>query len=240
MRREKLQEKIHELIRSWYPLYANNSLQGPKRFITRYWLSRSKTAQIEFQAIRTLQSSLQSQPTVAPQPETFKRIQKRVTTDVQFGQIFSRQRQPWAIPLGLLIVAGILLWQALPPVITLAWSAQGQDLTTFKVYRGISDASAPITADDFVLIGEVPADSTDNTYTITDTPLFPGNNILYRIDAVNEQGFLATTKTLTGNGIEALFSQVTLALIAFFVVYVLWYLLRPALVASNPSRFILN
>jgi hypothetical protein len=235
-----LQEKLRQLVGSWYPLYANNTLSRPKRMVTRFWLSRSKTAQIEFQAIRTLQSSLLSQPTLAPKPEALKRIQEKVTTDVQTGRIFSRQWQPWAIPLGLLIVAGILLWQALPPVITLAWSAQGQELKTFKVYRGISDASAPITGDDFVLIGVVPADSIDNTYTITDAPLLPGKNILYRIDAVNDQGILATTRTLAGNGISALLGQIALMLIALFVVYVLWYLLRPGLVANIPDWYILN
>jgi len=221
-------------------MYANNTLSRPKRLVTQFWLSHNQAAQIEFRAIRTLQSSLHSQPTLAPKPEAFQLIQQRVTADVPTEQILDRQWKLWAIPLGLLIVAGILLWQALPPVITLVWSAQGQELTTFKVYRGLSNAAGPITVEDFILIDEVPADSLNNTYTFKDVPLLPGTQVVYRIDAVDEQGLLATTKTLASNGVHVLLSQVTLMIIGLFIIYVLWILLRQSPFGYKPQWHLLS
>ncbi len=235
-----IQNKIRNQIRSWYPLYANGTLLWPKRWVVRLWLSRKHIARSELRAIQSLQASVRDQPILTPRPETLLRIQARVQSQYQTSPMPSRQWQLWAIPLGLLIVAGILLWQALPPVITLAWSAQGQEVETFRVYRGIAGEKASLAGDNFILVNEVPADSIDNTYTFTDAPLLPGNNIIYRIDAVDEQGLLATTKTLTGNGINALLGQVTLMVIGIFIVYVLWYLLRQGLVANNPNWYVLN
>ena len=235
-----LQNKLRNQIRSWYPLYANQTLARPKRWVVRLWLSRNHVARSELRAIQSLQASVRDQPILTPRSETLLRIQARVQSQYQTGPMPSRQWQLWAIPLGLLIVAGILLWQALPPVITLVWSTQGQEVQSFKVYRGIASDHGGVVGDNFVLVNEVPADSIDNTYTYTDAPLLPGSKVVYRIDAVDELGLLATTRTLVGNGDNALLGQVTLMVIGLFIVYVLWYLLRQGLVANNPNWYVLN
>lgn len=183
---------------------------------------------------------LHGQRSLSPRPEIYQNLQAQLIDQKQFAPSPVRQRQLWAIPLGLLIVAGILLWQALPPGITLAWSTQAQEVQTFRIYRGNAGENAGLAEDKFVLVNEVPADSFDNTYTFTDVPLLPGNDIVYRIDAVDKQGLLATTKTLVGSGVNALLGQITLMVIGLSIVYVLWFLLRQGLVANNPHWYVLN
>ena len=131
-----LQSRLHKQISSWYPQYANRTLPGLKRRLVSWWLSHNQVARNEYHAVQSLQQVLHGQRSLSPRPEIYQNLQALLINQKQFTPTPVRQRQLWAIPLGLLIVAGILLWQALPPGITLAWSTQGQEVQSFRVYRG--------------------------------------------------------------------------------------------------------
>jgi len=237
----KLLEEISNRIRSWLPLYTNGSLPVIKRWVVTLALRYSRSIKDDYQSFEFFRSRFINQPVFKPRSEVYLQIQNMVASQVQVPRKRQLDFKLWAIPVSLLIFAGVLLWQSLPPVISLGWSSQSQNVQSFKVYRLSSGRIYSEEDNNYQFLKEFPADLDEDTYTFTELPVFPGKEVIYRIDAIDEHGLVATTRTLVSDGLEALIGQLSLLIVVAFILYIVLFLLRHGLLYDLPKwpRFFL-
>jgi len=104
------------------------------------------------------------------------------------------------------VVVLIVLWSLFQPGIMLEWSVAGGPLTGFRVYR------APVGSADSGLLGEVPAEAAVQDYAYLDARLWPGQQYVYRVEAVGAEGQAAASQAIRVDGLAALPAQVAILL----------------------------
>jgi len=223
---------IQKIFQSLLPTYANNTLSPLKRWIVTRWLKRDTAARAELRALQHLHEALQAQPLALPSPEVLRTLQSRIHTPtarlaaVQLERGFWRT---WAGGMALIFLSLALFWNVLPPGVVLQWSAEGGEPAAFRVYR----AEASDRAGDFELVREISAMPDAHTYTFRDFLLLPGQEYLYRIEVIDQNG-LSTSQTIMSDALETLPGQLVLLLslsIAGYGISLAW---------QKPKRLILQ
>jgi hypothetical protein len=104
----------------------------------------------------------------------------------------------------------------------LQWSVEGEGAQGFHVYRATVEPGRTAEASDFVLLDEVPVRSGKEAYSFTDVRLLPGQEYVYRVEVLNQQGWPAASQTVTGRSADALPGQIAMLLVFLFAAYSLW------------------
>ena len=211
---------IRKTLRVLLPTYVNDTLPPFSRKIVDLWLKWDAPAHAEVQALQHLRKAVQTQPVAVPSGDVWRRIHVEVRTSnglsspVRVGVGFW---QMWVGGMSLVILSLILLWNFLPPGVVLQWSAQGGAPATFRVYRSVSGQNQ-----DFELVKEI--DAHDNitslnarVYTYRDFLLLPGQEYVYRIEVIDENGVSASQMVMS-DAMKVLPGQLTLMLSLLMVV----------------------
>jgi hypothetical protein len=206
---------LHKLL----PGYVNGSISRWQRWLVARWLQRDAEAQAAYENLLRLQKAVRRQPEFVPPPAVLQSIRAQIQIPV--NQPAAARRSQLA-PAWLLWVAGLalaffLLWQVQPPGIVLEWLVQGSSPEQFLVYRAAlaDDMAAATPADEaFVLLNEIPAAAVAQSYTFTDLRPLPGQQYVYRVVAIDEQGLPAASQTIIANGLDALPGQIVLLSLA--------------------------
>jgi hypothetical protein len=206
---------IREYFLSLIPEYTNNSLGPVKSWILSWWLKFDPSAHAELKSFQHLRDAVNSQPLTAPSSGVYHRIQ----VGIQASSNSSPKSESgfwvaWAGGMTLIFLSIILLWNVLPPGITLQWSVQGGQPAKHRVYR----AEATRGNENFELVYEIPAASDTHIYTFKDILLIPGKEYVYRIEVVDQNGLSSDSQTVKSNALEALPGQ--LALLASLIITV--------------------
>jgi len=140
-----------------------------------------------------------------PSVDVFRRIQ----AVVQISPKSSIQPGFWKTWVGgmvLILLSAIILWHVIPPGIVLQWSAQGGQPETFRVYR----ADTIHGTGDFELVHEVAATPDAQVYTFRDFLLVPGEEYVYRVEVIDQNGLASSSQTIMSHATEALPGQLAL------------------------------
>lgn len=232
MIRKKLNEQRNHLLAG----YVNETLNPFQRKVVQLWLKQNEQARIKAANLQRLQTAVRHQPQLNPPSAVLQQIRSRMQADPHSQPIVQTQAaRPtlWATRLAfsrpVLVLSTIafiltlsLLWQTLPPGIVLRWSVEGEGAQGFHVYRATIEPGRTAEASDFVLLDEVPVRGEKEAYSFTDVRLLPGQEYVYRVEVLNQQGRPAASQTVSGRAVEALPGQITMALIVLFAAYSLW------------------
>lgn len=203
----------------WLPAYAGGQVHGWRRLMLRLWLKRDAAARKQLGQIKAMRREIRRQPQEQPPAEVFLKIQAAIAKEEQPVRIPSRPIAVWAAAVVVIALATLLLvWQALPPGISLEWSVEGALPQAFRVYR------APVTADSlapsqpFTLLDELQANEAEAAYRFTDWLPLPGQEYVYRVEALDQSGQPTASQTVIGRGVDALAGQLlTLAAICLLL-----------------------
>ena len=196
---------IRKYFHSLLPEYANDALGPVKQWIISWWLKTDSAAQAELQSIQHLREAVHTQPMSTPSVDVFRRIQ----AVVQISPKSSIQPGFWKTWVGgmvLILLSAIILWHVIPPGIVLQWSAQGGQPETFRVYR----ADTIHGTGDFELVHEVAATPDAQVYTFRDFLLVPGEEYVYRVEVIDQNGLASSSQTIMSHATEALPGQLAL------------------------------
>lgn len=225
-----IKNKITQQLNILLPAYVNETLNPVQRKLVEFWLNRNEQARHTAENLRTLQRAVQRQPRHSPPPAVFERIKAQISVQADSSAALNRPAQTPSLgfPILLLtivslVLAAVIMWQALPPGIVLQWSVEGHAPEAFRVYRADAGASADLSQ--FELLEELPASETAE-YTFTDFRLLPGQNYVYRVEGLNEAGQPAASQTIAGRGIDALPGQLAITLVLIFTGYCCWHIFR--------------
>jgi hypothetical protein len=218
---------IRKPLASLLPEYANNTLGPVKRRIVAWWLKRDAAARAELHALQHLHDAMQAQPVMVPAPDGLRTLQTRIRAQATSGLANARPTtrpghgfwRAWAGGMALVVLSLILLWNVLPPGVVLQWSAQGGEPITFRVYRAASNEPG-----DFELVREISAreDSAEpdaRVYTFRDFLLLPGQEYLYRVEVIGQNGLTSTSQTIISDAMEALPGQLAVLLSLIIIAY---------------------
>lgn len=229
MIRKKLNEQLNHLL----PGYVNETLNPFQRKVVQLWLERNEQARIKAANLQRLQTAVHRQPRLSPPPAVLQQIQSRIQAQSHNQSVVQppTTRPAFSRPVLLLSVIAFvlilaLLWQTLPPGIVLQWSVEGEGAQGFHVYRATVKQGRTAEPSDFVLLDEVPIRSRKEAYRFTDVRLLPGQEYVYRVDVLNQQGRPAASQTVNGRAVEALPGQMAMALVVLFAAYSLWTMRR--------------
>ncbi|MDX1616728.1 MAG: hypothetical protein R3300_20645 [Candidatus Promineifilaceae bacterium] len=221
---------LQQELRQWLPNYLNGHLGRPQRWLVQIWLRWSSDGRAHLATHRAVRRAARRQPIADPDPELLSQIRARVLARTQPRPVPTSAKRPVLarrffvfVELLLVLLAVALIWQALPPGNVLQWT-HNAPAETFRVYRApISEAQ-----DNYVLVREIPADPQDESYQILDLQLTPGQDYIYRIEAVQPSGFLAVSDPIVASAGSTLARQLLAVLTLILVALLLYASLRPA------------
>jgi hypothetical protein len=219
---------IRARLTAYLPEYANGTLGAPRTWILERLLTRDSKIREELHHLKSIQSVVYKQSELTPDPSVYGKIRAAVQATPVESKTNWRPSLVWIPIVGLLIVAGIMLWRVLPPGLVIQWSVEGEVPTSFRVYRAPSSSAS---ADDFTLIGELTAEPGVASYGYTDLLLLPGQQFSYRVEGYNPAGRLATSQVMVGNSFEAVPGQVMLLMlitVGGMGVFIFYRQLKPA------------
>lgn len=217
-----LSDRILNIIRNYYPALVNGTVHPFVGRIIRQWIRRYHSEIKRVESLESLRLGLKNQPLQTPSPLVYQRVQKQLPAMAKSTAQAAYPWQYWLVPLLFLLLAAVLIRIALPPVIPVNWSAEGQGIESFRVYRSAGSESQTNGSADSRLVYEISANRTQETYGFVDLPLLPSNEIVYRIDALGKDDLIADTATLVSDGLSAFVSQLLLLIITALAAYILW------------------
>lgn len=206
---------VRRYLSNLLPGYVNGSLSSWQKLLVELWLPRDSEAQAAVENLRQLQQAVRHQPELNPSPTVLRKIRAQIQLPVN-QRVAARPSQlapAWLLWVAGLVLAFFLLWQVQPPGIVLEWLVQGSSPEQFLVYRAPLSGDETVAQpadDDFVLLNQIPAASVTQSYTFTDLRPLPGQQYIYRVVAVDEQGAPAASQTIIANGLDALPGQIVL------------------------------
>lgn len=203
-----LKKRLQTELALWLPAYAAGSVRGWRRQVLKAWLDRDPAAREQLRQLEALQSSIRSQPQVEPSADVYLKLQAAISQEVK--KPAARPARPtvaWVAAIFIALAALVLVWQALPPGISLEWSVQGELPRAFRVYRAPIDPDSPVPNQPFTLLDELPASETEAAYQFTDWLPLPGQNYVYRVEALDQSGQPTASQTVVGRGLDVLAGQ---------------------------------
>jgi len=219
-------------MRQWLPAYAGGLVHGWRRLLLGLWLDHDAAAREQLAQIEALRQEIRRQPQELPSAEVFLKIQVASAQETQPAKNPARPIVVWAAAVIVIaLVTLLLVWQALPPGISLEWSVQGQLPTAFRIYRAPVTSDSPAPSQPFTLLDELQANETAAAYQFTDWLPLPGQNYVYRVEALDQAGQPTASQTVVGRGIDALAGQLltlaALGLLLSAIVLIVRRNLRP-------------
>ena len=205
--------------RDLLPWYMIGALPPADRQAVETWLQDDPKALGELEAWERARAAIAGQPEPAPAPAVWRRVQSRLQAEASGRQVSMLPRLAWGLALATAIL--VLLWAVLRPGITLEWSARGDALTGFRIYR------APLGSADFGLLGEVSADPDVQAYTYVDARPWSRQTYVYRVEAIGPEGETAASQAITAGALDALPSQLAALLTSLIMGCGAAALLRP-------------
>ena len=192
-------------LRALLPWYLNDTLTPAEWSAVETWLGQDPDAPDELAAWRQMHRTVTRQSAQSPSPAVWQRVMAQVQDRP------ARQRGPvlprlaWGMALAVAVL--VTLWATLQPGMVLEWSAEGGQLTAFRVYR------APLGTADFGLLGEVPAEPEVQAYSYLDGRSWPGQAYVYLVEAVGAEGQVAAIQTIVVDGLQVLPVQALILLL---------------------------
>jgi hypothetical protein len=227
-----ISKKIRQQLETYLPGYVKGDLKPLQRKLVQLWLKRDEQARIQADNLQQLQSAGRRQPHLNPPPAVLHQIQSRIHTlphnqPVLHPPVRAAVRLSFSTPVLLLSLVAFVLtlslvWQTLPPGIVLQWSVEGEAAQGFHVYRATVEPGRTAEPSSFILLDEVPARSNQAAYTFTDVRLLPGQEYVYRVDVLDQQGQPAASQTVFGRSADALPGQIAMLMVVLFASYSLW------------------
>lgn len=176
---------------------------------------------------QVLRRALREQPQRRPSPSVYERILADITAP-PVAQ--ARTERSWvampALAIGLVTLAVILLWQALPPGLVLEWSMDGATPTQFQIYRALASGTSAPDESDFVLLSELEARPGDEAYEYVDVRLLPGQSYAYRLEAFDDAGLRSISQTVVRQSQDALLGQIALISALAIALAYLWLMIQ--------------
>ncbi len=212
------------------PWYANQSLPLDEREAVEAWL-RDHPQATELTAWQQIRSSVVAQRQAVPSPAVRRQLLATIAALRQSRG--ARIRRAWLIGTALAALVLMGLWAIVQPGIAVEWSISGEGATTFRVYRAIDGNR------EFDLLNEVPARPDQRDYFLTDTSPLPGQTYTYLIEVVSPDGQSIVSRTVMGNGTDALPGQLIVLLTSLVAGYGAMFLALNRLtlnVARRPAR----
>lgn len=232
MSKKWLQKEIAE----WLPAYATGTVRGWRRLVLKTWLERDPAAREQLQQIEALQADVRRQPQEAPSGDVFLRLQAAIAQEAQPAGRAARPVVAWVAAIIIALATLVLVWQALPPGISLEWSVEGTSPQAFRVYRAPTSPDSPAPSQSFILLDELEADAATAAYQFTDWLPLPGQNYVYRVEALDQSGQPTASQTVVGRGIDALAGQLlTLAALGLLLASTVLMIRRN--IRSHPVYF---
>jgi hypothetical protein len=184
-----------------------------------------------------LERAVREQPQHRPSPAVYERILANVKLQPvsQKPSVRSRAFMP-ALAIGLVVLAIVLLWQALPPGLVLEWSVDGATPSQFQIYRAMASGATAPDESEFVLLSELEASPGEAAYEYVDVRLLPGQTYAYRLEALDDAGLRSISRTVVRQSQDALLGQIALlAALAIALAY-LWLLIQQLLPHRTQRR----
>ena len=224
-----MKETIIRYFNEQLPAYANGSLRGPQRWLIRLWLrARPETARA-LEGLRHLQGAIRTEATPQPTAVAWHGIRERIQVRPAQNPMTSKIRaQLWGLTALLLAISAAFLWNILPPGIVLEWSFDGFTPEEFRVYRAAENTEGNLETLDYAIVEEVPFDGGLEAYRFTDLRLVPGKTYVYRVEAVDPNGFLLASNFVAADALQALPGQAALLLAGLGIILALVLLFRQA------------
>jgi hypothetical protein len=220
----------------WLPAYAGGKVRGLRRLLISAWLANDPAARERLRQIEGVRHEIRRQPQERPSAEVLLRLQATIAEEATPVMAPTRPIAAWAIAIITALAALLLVWQALPPGISLEWSVQGETPQAFRVYRAPAAADSPVPSRSFTLLDELPADEAAAAYQFTDWLPVPGQEYVYRVEALDQAGLPTASQTVVGRGLDALAGQV-LTLAALTLLFISVALIVRSNRRSHPVYF---
>ena len=217
---------IEKQIEVLLPLYANGRISPAGRWLVETWLRRGGGRAGMLDSLTVLRDTLGRDPgppapTRWPVLDVARVSRPRAATPAR--------KLGWGLVLLLLIFS----WVVLPPAVELEWSVEGSTPAAFRVYR----ASDPDLAG-FQLVKEIPAGQSGEAYRFRDLQLVPGQDVVYRIEAVSQDGLAVADETIVGDASLVLPGQLAMLMAIGIALYGAATYLRQS--AMIPPRIVLT
>lgn len=204
--------KSEDELRALLPWYLNGTLSAAEQRAVSTWLHEEVEAQAELAAWQRVQAAVGQQPVQPPSSQVRQRLMAEIRTlQGTKRPAFTWPQLAWGTALALAVL--MLLWITVQPGIVLQWSVADGGPAAFRVYR------APVGSADFGLVGELPAGADAQAYSYVDTRLLPGQQYVYRVEAVGQGGQVAASQAITASALEALPGQLAILLTSLLVGY---------------------
>jgi hypothetical protein len=124
----------------------------------------------------------------------------------------------------------LVLWAVFRPGISLQWSAYGDRVDSFRIYRSINDSS------NYELIYETSAGKTDTHYSYVDTFLIPWSSYSYVVGGIKSGEEFALSEKVSSRAISVLPGQLALIITSLILGYTFtWMIKIKASLLSKPS-----
>jgi hypothetical protein len=191
----------------WLPAYAGGLVHGWRRLLLKWWLDHDVAAREQLAQIKTLRQEIRRQPQQQPSAAVFLKVQAAIAKEVQPVKTPTRPIFAWVATIVIALAALLLVWQALPPGISLEWSVEGDLPAAFRVYRAPVAPDSPAPNQPFTLLDELQATEAAAAYQFTDWLPLPGQEYVYRVEALDPSGQPTASQMVVGRGLDALAGQ---------------------------------
>ncbi len=119
----------------------------------------------------------------------------------------------------------MLVWQAVPPGISLEWSVEGALPQAFRVYRAPVSADSLAPSQPFTLLDELQANEAAAAYQFTDRLPLPGQDYVYRVEALDQTGDPVASQVILSRWVDALpaqLSAIAISVTTLLVIYLFY------------------
>ena len=220
-----MKSRVHTHFHRILPAYLNGRLDNVSRFICRAWLRLDSSAQEELDRLQQVQHGIQSQENQVAPLRVMRLVRNQIkaekTSAAGVGTAGSYRWLAWFAALAIVIVAVALVWYAMPPAVMLEWSVQGDQPVEFRIYRARAEGLDESKAADYQLLKHLPGNQTEQAYSYSDILLVPGQQYLYRVEAVDASGVIVQSGTVPGKASSALPAQLISLAGTLILLYVL-------------------
>lgn len=213
-----MKARLRSKLISALPAYLNQTLRGPGRLMVALWLKRDATARAELAQLERLQDAIVLSTRRELPESVLERVRQQIQAETNAASGSVREVKYRRLTPGLAsvvivllaLLAGVVAWIAIPPVIALEWSVSTGHPSEFRIYRARLDEGVNAGLAEFELLNEIPADPTAQPYRYADLQLLPGQRYLYRVDALDASGAVVKSNTTLGDSLGALPGQLVL------------------------------
>ena len=190
------------------PWYINDTLSESEKTSVEMWIQRDLNAVEDYQSTQRISQVLRTQDSHAPS----NKVRTQLLTLIQKQPIRSKSRvHPWLWGGPIMLLIFILLWIIAQPGTQLRWSINGNTPATSLIYR------APVGSEQFVLIEELTATTTQPTYQYADLLVVPGQTYQYMIEIRDQNGNTTRSQTAMSDSQMTLAAQIALLITSFIL-----------------------